>query len=399
MGAALAMRLITEARELATKRVRSSRSGWAAERIAPTDQAFEWTIALHPPTEREMRADEHAAESWARSWRGLADAPPNSGIRIEWGSRTWKSIGKQHVPVRAVFSSPDGVAAFAGGAAKREWGVLRDRADAVAERFVRAPELAAVVRSRAAMILALAEGDFGTLLDVVEWLATNDVARLRPRQLPIRGIDTKWFGAHRGLVTEFLAALTSREPGIVDSDALIRVRVLDPTLAPGEILDFAAPASELDARAYRPRVTFVFENVESVLAMPPWPGAIAIHGAGYAVNLLEQIAWVRESRVIYWGDLDSHGFAILHRLRTHLPDVTSTLMDEATLLAHRDLWVKESRPHRGLFASLTAGEQLALDLLRSEDDTRLEQERIPWSAALFALSQASASASASRLNQ
>ncbi len=249
------------------------------------------------------------------------------------------------------------------------------------------------------MILALAEGDFGTLLDVVEWLATNDVARLRPRQLPIRGIDTKWFGAHRGLVTEFLAALTSREPGIVDSDALIRVRVLDPTLAPGEILDFAAPASELDARAYRPRVTFVFENVESVLAMPPWPGAIAIHGAGYAVNLLEQIAWVRESRVIYWGDLDSHGFAILHRLRTHLPDVTSTLMDEATLLAHRDLWVKESRPHRGLFASLTAGEQLALDLLRSEDDTRLEQERIPWSAALFALSQASASASASRLNQ
>jgi len=41
----------------------------------------------------------------------------------------------------------------------------------------------------------------------------------------------------------------------------------------------------------------------------------------------------------YWGDLDTHGLAILSRARLKLPHLESALMDEHTLLRHRDLWV------------------------------------------------------------
>lgn len=51
-----------------------------------------------------------------------------------------------------------------------------------------------------------------------------------------------------------------------------------------------------------------------------------------------------QAPVVYWGDLDSDGFAILHRLPTHLPEVASVLMDVETLIDHRDLWVPD--PHR-----------------------------------------------------
>lgn len=109
---------------------------------------------------------------------------------------------------------------------------------------------------------------------------------------------------------------------------------------------------------------------------------MAVHGSGYAVDGVARLDWIDGARVIYWGDLDSHGFAILNRLRSHLPEVESVLMDEATLLAHQDLWVPEPKPSTGTFAHLTGTEARALERLRAEGNVRLEQERIPWDTAL-----------------
>jgi hypothetical protein len=36
--------------------------------------------------------------------------------------------------------------------------------------------------------------------------------------------------------------------------------------------------------------------------------------------------------VLYWGDLDTHGFAILDELRAHCPHAESLLMNRATFL-------------------------------------------------------------------
>lgn len=85
------------------------------------------------------------------------------------------------------------------------------------------------------------------------------------------------------------------------------------------------------------------------------------------------------------GDIDSHGFAILNRLRRHLPRVTSVLIDEQTLVTHKDRWVREPRPTAADLAHLTPTEfDLYRDLVtdRFGERIRLEQEYVDWRWAL-----------------
>ena len=60
---------------------------------------------------------------------------------------------------------------------------------------------------------------------------------------------------------------------------------------------------------------------------------MVIFGGGYAVPVLQPLGWLASLDLVYWGDIDTHGFAILDRLRHRLPRARSILMDRATLLA------------------------------------------------------------------
>ena len=55
---------------------------------------------------------------------------------------------------------------------------------------------------------------------------------------------------------------------------------------------------------------------------------------------------------------------------------------------HRDLWVNDPTPATGSLPTLTGDEEIARDRLVREGPVRLEQERIPWGAALAALRHA-----------
>ncbi|WP_307205904.1 Wadjet anti-phage system protein JetD domain-containing protein [Nocardioides zeae] len=355
---------------------------WAAHE--PEGAAL--SVALKPPSERTALADQAQVEAWVRGWRSLG-LPV--GATVDWETRSWKRIGQQEVPVRLRLDGPGAVAAFGGGVPRRDWTLLVERVAHLRENLGASPELDAAVRRHRTQLVGWDDHAFRQVVEVTRWLVATSVRGLRPRQVPVRGVDTKWFASHRSIVTDLHAAATgSRDLGLVEADRLMRLRILDPALAIGGLRDLAVPAAELATASMRPCLVFVFENLESVLAMPDWPRAVALHGSGYAVDAVAGLPWVADSRVIYWGDLDSHGFAILNRLRAHVPHATTTLMDEDTLLAHRDLWVQEPAPTRAELPTLTAMERRALDCLRAEGDVRLEQERIPWSTALAGLEDA-----------
>lgn len=379
---------VREARDRAEQRLRRAMTTWATS-IVPVPAM---TIALHPPTERVARVDASAAESWVREW-DAAELP--AGVSVEWETRAWRSIGRQRVPVRLRLQDPSAVASFARGETSRRWRTLTGRVSRVRDALGESDEITATIRRHGATLTDVSPERFNQILAASAWLLHNDVEGMRPRQLPIRSVDSKWFGANRGLVSALVLAAGGREAlGIVASDPLVRVRVLDPDLVPGGVSDFAASREQLRGLGPGQRVTFVFENLESVLAMPPWPGAVVVHGSGYAVDVIGELPWVRTAPVIYWGDLDSDGFAILHRLRSHLPEVQSVLMDEQTLLAHRDLWVSDPTPATGSLTNLTRDEGTARDRLIREGHARLEQERIPWDTALAALRRAASAVGA-----
>ncbi|UNX55175.1 DUF2220 family protein [Georgenia sp. TF02-10] len=399
-----AMVTVAAAREAARRRYDRHGAAWAvAAALGELDGAPVLDLPLHPPTEADALADERSAVAWVRSWRD-AGAPG-----VQWGRRRWASVGAQDVPERLRVTDPADVARLAGRSP--HWRVLRERtaalvgewagpvgalagdaapsgaaADDAAAGGVAASAVPTEVRRQARALTDLDDADFWRLQEVLRWLVAHPGSGLYVRQLPVRGVDTKWVGHHRGLVTGLVGAITgSTDLGLAHPPDLVRVRFLDPALAPGGLTDVAAPVAQLDALGIAPRTVLVAENLESVVALPPLPGAVAVHGSGYAVERLGEISWVRDGRVLYWGDLDSHGFAILDRLRGACPAAVSVLMDRATLEAHRDLWVPEPTPSRADVARLTPAEAEVLAVLRDEGDVRLEQERLDWATCLATL--------------
>jgi len=129
----------------------------------------------------------------------------------------------------------------------------------------------------------------------------------------------------------------------------------------------------------------IIENEITYLSVPVPKRGVVIWGRGYDVSTAAALPWLKEldvaGAVRYWGDLDTHGFAILNRVRHHLPNVESVLMDRGTLLEHRAMWGSEPSPNRALLALLTAEESALYEDLAGDvyaQSLRLEQERLNW---------------------
>ncbi|MFN2381448.1 MAG: Wadjet anti-phage system protein JetD domain-containing protein, partial [Guyparkeria sp.] len=216
------------------------------------------------------------------------------------------------------------------------------------------------------------------------------------RQLEIPGVDTKFIEARRGLLAELLDAVLpvdavdrsasgargfDRRFGLREEPALIRFRLLDARLAIRGLTDLTVPVEQFAALDLPVERVFVTENKINGLAFPDVPGALVIMGLGYGLDRLASIPWLPAEGLIYWGDIDTHGFAILNRLRHHIPSARSLLMDRDTLEAHRPLWTQEGRDQRftGKLDRLTADEWQLFDDLRRDrlgERVRLEQERV-----------------------
>ena len=118
-------------------------------------------------------------------------------------------------------------------------------------------------------------------------------------------------------------------------------------------------------------------------------GVVAFVGLGRAVPALAAVSWTKDVPTTYWGDIDTHGLAILSLARAVLPGLRSVLMNRETLEAFKDLAVQEpaQASDAGLHG-LTQEERQLFDGLRAGTwgaKVRLEQERIPWGVAVHTL--------------
>ena len=123
--------------------------------------------------------------------------------------------------------------------------------------------------------------------------------------------------------------------------------------------------------------------------VPDVPDSAVIFGLGYSLERLADVHWLRDKTLFYWGDIDTHGFAILDRLRASFPQARSLLMDRETLIEHRPLWVEETARHPGPLVRLTEAERALFEELTGDqlgERVRLEQERIAFGWVQRALS-------------
>lgn len=348
---------------------------WAT--VSPGREEVLLDLPLRPPTESAALRDPSAVQAWIAQWAA-------AGEEVVWEPRRWASMGAQRLPVRLRLVGP---AAVAGRARRSEhWELARARAAALGDRLPSTPAVRSALARVLPRVVELTRIDADRLLAVLSWLLEHPASGAFIRQLPIRGIDTKWIEQHRGTVSAlYLAATGAPDLGLATRPALVRTRFLDAHLAPGGVSDLAAPIADLARLAIAPRHVLVVENLESMLALPALPGVVAVHGKGYAAAVLDQLPWVLGADVVYWGDLDTDGFNILALTRSHVPQTRSVLMDTTTLTDHLDLCVPDPRPRRTFAGHLHPAELDTIAALREAGDVRLEQERIPWEAATAAL--------------
>ncbi|MXS80076.1 DUF2220 domain-containing protein [Nitrosomonas eutropha] len=170
--------------------------------------------------------------------------------------------------------------------------------------------------------------------------------------------------------------------GFVEKPARIRFHILDPEIQ--IIAGICCPDITLDAGSFSRltigiRRVFITENEINFLALPNVPAAMAVFGSGYGWEALARSRWLDRCVIHYWGDIDTHGFAILDQLRSHFPHVSSLLMDRATLEAHTAFWGREDKPQRNDLHRLTPEESDLYDALRDNrirEGLRLEQEHL-----------------------
>lgn len=382
------MKLPDDVRDWLRRRFDSRHRDWLADLAG--DAAWPLDIALGIPSEQAAIERLDATRAWVAAWQGWHGAG-----ELQWTQRRWRTLGTQRLPELLRVDSPRQVAEWLGEGERWERAARRQ---ALLEQ--RWPVLKRRLGRLFAALAAYTDADVDRLVATLAWIERHPDSNLYLRQLPIPGLDTKWVEARKGVLAELLGHILARPGDTEDFHALcglrrpsslVRMRVLDPALRArlGGIGDMAVPADELARLTIAPRHVVVVENLQTGLALGDLSGTVAFMGLGYGVDVLAGLPWVRDADCIYWGDIDTHGLAILSRLRSRLPAVRSVLMDEATLLAHRAFWTQETSQHAAQDPShLLSTERALYQALKGHalgPSVRLEQERIGWTVAWDAL--------------
>ena len=365
------MKSVATVRDEAAVRFEKNFRSWSI------DGAGSWplSLALGAPEEKEALADFEGTARWARDWMNLA-----TSLHIVTAQRLWRT-GSQLIPTHVRFDSAPELATFVGRA--KEWNRANERLQELAGDWHTVQPLDRKTFTR---LVSLSSLEWQQTREFLRWVERHPTSGLLPRQLPIPGVDSKWFETHRALCTALRRATAGDEGegfGLRTLEKLLTLRVLDPQLRTelGGLGDFSAEPNVLAALRWHPRVVIVCENLQCAYSFGDVEGAVVIAKQGYAVDVLSRLPWLGSARIVYWGDLDTHGFAILNRFRSYFPRAESILMDETTLLDNRPLWANEPDQNVQSLSLLTDREQAVLEMLRSSaygPSVRLEQERIPW---------------------
>ena len=326
-----------------------------------------------------------------RAW--VAELATANYLRVEFEAVRHRVQGAQHLPSSVWIDTIDDVLSWLGK--RREW--ARFEAIVLVTRQTH-PTLLPWLEKRPLQALALVE-QWPQLLAVVSWLIKQPRPGIYLRQVDLPGIHTKFIEAHRGVLSDLLDLALPAEAvavsktginqfagryGFLDKPTRIRFRVLDPEvlLIPGaEYPDISLDAETFSLLSIKIKRVFITENEINFLAFPRVKSALVIFGSGYGWDALAKSQWLHDCACYYWGDIDTHGFAILNQLRGAFPHVSSLMMDRPTLIAHEAFWAVEDKPTRADLPLLTAKERSLYDELRDNRirlGLRLEQELIKF---------------------
>jgi hypothetical protein len=360
---------------------------------------FPLRITLPKPTDKQWLHHYDEVKSWLADINKLSKV---QGFTLEKQQANYANMGKQIIPVALIIVNIETLARYL--SQWQRW-----------QKYLNTVSLInkALPRLNTWLLISAKEIDkyqsvWPTLIKVCQYFMSQPPLKCYLRQLDIAGVDTKFIEQHKSILKSLLDELLldtkvntdvkkltehgfEKRFGLLYEQPQVRFRLLDPLLAAEfcGVSDLSMPIEQFKqlnlSRDLLVDKVFITENKTNGLAFPPVNNAIVIFGLGYGIQSLKQVSWLNTCQIHYWGDIDTHGFAILSQLRSYFTKVKSMLMDEVTLLACKEFWGQEPvhKSHKAEWlANLNEKEQTLYNNLKQnkyQACLRLEQERIPFS--------------------
>lgn len=371
----------TTAKELKAKLLKMWESGKLLRSEEDPEALFPLSVKLQGPTSGELSSRFAAVSDWIAAWR-------KESLQLVWRRTQHRIIGANEVPTHALFSNLDEVCRFLKVSAAL--GSFRELIETTRASY---PVLLPWLYRRPLAALQLAPA-WERFLAVVNWLANHPRPEIYLRQIDLPGVDTKFLELHKGVLSELFelalgptqvdlgASSFERRFGFRERPARVRWRPLGEGAVFRGFTELTVTREDFLHTDPGFSKVVVVENEINFLTFPPLEDAMIVFGSGYKVGTLKGVPWMVSRELYYWGDIDTHGFAILDQFRGYYPQTRSLLMDRVTFLAHEERWVKESRQVRAPLAGLTREEQSLYQQLLHEEygpNLRLEQELIGFS--------------------
>ncbi|MBC7290569.1 MAG: hypothetical protein H5T83_04425 [Actinotalea sp.] len=341
--------------------------------------------------------------AWEQAWQDLVLPTAGAAWRVRTRTVSVERLPRT-LPAALVLRGLDSALAFlrTTGVAGPE--ILVDRGREVARDLAASDARITPATLRAACRLGAA--DLEALTSALGWLRDEpDLRRWTARQLPVPALHSKWLEQHGSLLRDLSGRDVRLE--VRPRLAVVHLTYVDPSyLATGARRHDAWTTGDTHELAYQPRIVVVVENRDCRLWFPPADGAVVVEGGGRAaVALLAGLPWLRRAdEILYWGDIDADGFAILDGFRAAMAlptedgapgrTVHSLLMDAAALQRYEHLGGDHDRRGRPISPSsarlrhLTPSETQAYHAIATRGAVRvrrIEQERIPVEEAVTAL--------------
>lgn len=393
----------TTPRELKAQLARLSDRGVLLRSLLTDEVIFPLRLRVKAPTAAELTDSFEAVREWAAA----LSAMPH--VRIAWREVRHRVHGLQRLPRHVWIDSLDDALTVLGK--RRDAECLTQLATLTR---LTVPALLPWLARYPLQAIELTE-HWPALLAVVRWVTEHPRPGIYFRQVDVPGIHSKFIEAHRAVLSDLLNLALPTEAievdqigvnqfarrfGFLDKAPRIRFRVLDQRvqILPGPVCpDITLDMDSFASLDLAVKHVFITENEINFLAFPATDDAIVIFGAGYGWAALARATWLARCKVYYWGDIDTHGFAILDQLRGRFAHVVSFLMDRETLLAHQAQWGVESERVAHDLDRLSVDERELFDMLRDDRisrNLRLEQERLAFNWVTSAVQRVTGSARA-----
>jgi len=309
------------------------------------------------------------------------------GYSIDFQQVKTKYLGIQDLPISIYFETAKDVLQFL--SKKEEYNKLKENIQHIRAHF---PELEHwLLEAKNIKKIIEHQEIWEDLLKVCSYFKNNPKPNLYVRELPIK-VHTKFIEQHQGILKELLNILIEghiqkeekrfeKRFSLKYAEPVIRFKLLDQGIADAffsGINDLSIPLSQFEKLALPIQKVIIVENKTSLytaLTLPNMKGTMAVFGGGFGVVDLKHVSWFRQLTLLYWGDIDVHGFEILSQFREIFSHTQSMLMDQTTF----DLFFEndQGKPSKSKLTLYLNEEENMLYHRLKEKNMRLEQEKIP----------------------